>query len=183
MEKTLLFLPIFFLLIQASSCSLVQKLLATDAMVNINAKLVPMPGCDNLDIASEKYCECLARRYTQTIWDPVGTCKMGPKSDSLAVVDPELRVYGVKKLRVCDGSVIPTLTTGNTNAPITMIAEKAADLIKRTCSSCASNAPPPPPPPSHKPKPDHDKEKDKVFKKDSKPSNKRKWFKNKDNRN
>lgn len=68
------------------------------------------------------------RKRADTIYHPVGTCKMGV--DEQAVVDPELRVHGLKGLRVVDGSVIPTLTGGNTNAPIIMIAEKAADMIK-----------------------------------------------------
>ena len=68
-----------------------------------------------------------------TFWHTVGTCKMG--TDPMAVVDSELRVHGVAGLRVVDASIMPTIVTGNTNAPITMIAEKAADLIKAAHST------------------------------------------------
>ena len=65
-----------------------------------------------------------------TVHHPLGTCKMGVASDALAVVDAELRVFGAEGLRVVDGSVMPDLVGGNINAPIIMIAEKAADLVR-----------------------------------------------------
>jgi len=68
-----------------------------------------------------------ARNYGATIFHPAGTCKMG--SDAMAVVDSRLRVRGVENLRVVDCSIMPTLVSGNTHAPVVMIAEKAADLV------------------------------------------------------
>jgi choline dehydrogenase len=67
------------------------------------------------------------RTEAESVYHPVGSCKMG--SDELAVVDERLRVHGVKSLRVADASIMPTLTSGNTNAPAIMIAEKCADML------------------------------------------------------
>ena len=68
------------------------------------------------------------RNNAETTYHPVGTCKMG--SDAMAVVDRELRVHGIEGLRVADASIMPTLTSGNTNAPSIMIGEKCADMVQ-----------------------------------------------------
>lgn len=85
------------------------------------------PSVDN---HTDEALSAYIRETCDTVYHPVGTCKMGTDPDS--VVDPELRVHGVEGLRVVDASIMPTITTGNTNAPTIMIGEKAADLIKAT---------------------------------------------------
>jgi choline dehydrogenase-like flavoprotein len=73
-----------------------------------------------------------------TIFHPVGTAKMGLSSDPLAVVDEHLRVAGIERLRVIDASVMPTITSGNTNAPTMMIAEKGAALLREDVKALAA---------------------------------------------
>ena len=80
------------------------------------------------DARSDDDLLAFARQYGQTIFHPSGTCKMG--RDPTAVVDPQLRVHGVGGLRVVDCSIMPTLVSGNTHAPVVMIAERASDLIR-----------------------------------------------------
>jgi choline dehydrogenase len=105
---------------------LIRKLFQTRAFDELRGEEVA-PGAD---VQSDETLEAYIRESCTTLFHPVGTCKMG--TDPMAVVDPELRVHGVEGLRVVDASIMPTLTTGNTNAPTIMIAEKAADLIKAT---------------------------------------------------
>lgn len=93
---------------------------------------VSFPKFQTLPNHSDVYWECMVRHYTVSTYNPMGTAKMGHEGDKTAVVDPQLQVYGVYGLRVVDASVMPTLVAANTNAPVIMIAEKAADMIKAT---------------------------------------------------
>ncbi|KAJ8682939.1 hypothetical protein QAD02_018731 [Eretmocerus hayati] len=92
----------------------------------------PLPNCKHLDQRTDDYWNCAIRQYTMTIYHMSCSAKMGPASDRMAVVDPQLRVYGVRGLRVIDASVMPTITNGNINAPVIMIGEKGSDMIKET---------------------------------------------------
>lgn len=89
-------------------------------------------------IQSDEHIRDYIRKYARTIYHPVGTCKMG--HDDMAVVDPNtLKVYGLDNVRVIDASVMPLITSGNTNAPTTMIAEKFygfALLNKKLTTNC-----------------------------------------------
>jgi choline dehydrogenase-like flavoprotein len=80
------------------------------------------------DVKTDDDIRKLMRARVDTVYHPVGSCKMG--NDANAVVDPKLKVHGLDGLRIVDASIMPTLIGGNTNAPTIMIGEKAADMIR-----------------------------------------------------
>ena len=88
----------------------------------VTEELEPGPGVQTDDEILD-----YMRNYGQTTYHPTGTCKMG--RDPMAVVDEKLRVHDLQGLRIADASIMPTMTSGNTNAPCMMIGEKCADMI------------------------------------------------------
>ena len=103
-----------------------REIFGTDAFAPVRGREI-FPGETVQDEAS---MDDFIRRKAESIYHPAGTCRMG--SDEMAVVDDQLRVRGIEGLRVADASVMPTLVSGNTNAPVVMIAEKAADMVRGT---------------------------------------------------
>jgi choline dehydrogenase len=113
--------------VAADALSLTRRIVAAPAMANYRPEeFKPGPHYRTEDELAEA-----AGLIGTTIFHPVGTCRMGRRDDPLAVVDSTLRVKGVDKLRVVDASIMPTITSGNTNSPTLMIAEKTAELIAR----------------------------------------------------
>ncbi len=106
-----------------ASMQMTRKLVKTSAL----SKFVVDEKLPGYATATEDDLLQKAREISQTIYHPTSTCKMG--QDNLAVVDDRLRVHGIKALRVVDASIMPTIVSGNTNAPTIMIAEKASDMI------------------------------------------------------
>ncbi|CAG7730995.1 unnamed protein product, partial [Allacma fusca] len=106
----------------------------TEAFRSVGAQLASaaFPGCENRLFRSDEYWECYIRHMSISQHHFVGTAAMGKSDNRHAVVDPELRVIGVRNLRVVDASVMPVIPVAGTQAACLMIGEKAADLIKET---------------------------------------------------
>ena len=102
-----------------------QRIIESSAFAPVRGKMLYPVRADDIHAMEQDI-----RNRADTQYHPVGTCKMGPDSDAMAVVDAQLRVKGITGLRVADASIMPTLIGGNTNAPSIMIGEKAADLIR-----------------------------------------------------
>ena len=94
-----------------------------------------------VQVQTDDEIDAFIRKNAETIYHPVGTCRMGAAGDPMAVVDAELKVQGLSGLRVVDASVFPTLIGGNTNAGTIMIAEKAADMITGKAAPAPLDAP------------------------------------------
>ncbi len=107
----------------AAGMKLARAIMAAPAIAQHSVKEI-LPGPE---VQTEEQLLAFARQYGTTIYHPVGTCRMG--EDPRAVVDSRLRVHGIQGLRIADASVMPTLTTGNTNAPTIMIGEKCAAMM------------------------------------------------------
>ncbi|HJV74604.1 MAG TPA: GMC oxidoreductase, partial [Noviherbaspirillum sp.] len=112
--------------VAAQSLALTRRIVAAPAL----KKYVPEEFKPGIHYSTEDELAKAAGDIGTTIFHPVGTCKMGRIDDPMAVVDSEMRVKGVRGLRVVDASVMPTITSGNTNSPTIMIAEKAANAIR-----------------------------------------------------
>ena len=111
--------------VAADAIKLTRKIVSSPAM----KKFEPEEFKPGIEFASDDDLAREAGNIGTTIFHPVGTCKMGPSSDNMAVVDERLKVHGLRGLRVVDASVMPTITSGNTNSPTLMIAEKASEMI------------------------------------------------------
>ena len=107
-----------------------QKLLDTDALRPYKGESPSRHATSPFPYDSDDFWRWYIRRATLTIYHPVGTCKMGRINDPSTVVSPRLRLKEFRNVRVVDASIMPTIVSGNTNAPVVMIAEKASDMIK-----------------------------------------------------
>ncbi|XP_075156236.1 ecdysone oxidase-like [Haematobia irritans] len=109
----------------------VQALQHSDIFRHYDLQLIriPLEDCDTLIYDSDDYWFCYIKYFLISAWHAAGTCHMGPVTDPSSVVDSHLRVHGVQGLRVIDASIMPNITSANTNGPTIMIAEKGSQMI------------------------------------------------------
>ena len=105
---------------------LTRRIVAAPAL----ARYAPRRSCRASQFQTDEELAQAAGNIGTTIFHPVGTCRMGTDDDPGAVVDSQLRVIGLRGLRIVDASVMPTITSGNTNSPTLMIAERASEMIR-----------------------------------------------------
>ena len=120
------------------------------ACVRLTREIFAQPAFDpfrgreiqpGVEVQSDEAIDGFVRDKVESAYHPAGTCRMGSRDDPMAVVDSDTRVIGLDGLRVVDSSIMPSVTTGNLNAPTIMIGEKAADIIRGRAPQAASNAP------------------------------------------
>ncbi len=111
--------------VAVESIKLARRLLATRRM----AEFRPVEAQPGIDVQSDEELAEAAGRIATTIFHPVGTARMGPKDDRMAVLDPRLAVRGIGGVTIADASVMPKIVSGNTHAPVVMIAERAATFL------------------------------------------------------
>jgi choline dehydrogenase len=111
--------------VAADSIRLTRRIVAAPAL----QRYAPEEYLPGASLQSDEDLARAAGDVGTTIFHPVGTCRMGPAGDPMSVVDARLRVHGVPGLRIADASIMPTITSGNTNSPTLMIAERAAEMI------------------------------------------------------
>jgi choline dehydrogenase len=123
---------------------------AASACVRLTREIFAQPAFDRYrgreiqpgeDVETDEEIDAFIRDHAESAYHPSCSCRIGAADDPMAVVDPETRVIGVDNLRVVDSSIMPSITTGNLNAPTIMIGEKAADHILGRPPLAASNAP------------------------------------------
>nr|CAQ19345.1 putative glucose-methanol-choline (GMC) oxidoreductase [Chrysomela tremula] len=106
-----------------------ENLTETPAFLRHDPEIFRPEFCAHFAFRSDEYWKCVIRRLTSTLFHPVGTCKMGPEADETSVVDPWLRVKGVRNLRIADAAIMPEIVSSHTNAASMMIGYRAGEMI------------------------------------------------------
>lgn len=129
--------------VMAEAVAIIQKFGEMKAFKQYGARLVRdgifMDCITSIFLGMQNYRRCFARTFSSTGYHPTSTCKMGPASDKMAVVDNKLRVHGIKGLRVADASIMPNVPAAHTQVPCMAIGEKVSDIIKEDIQASRKN--------------------------------------------